>query len=136
MVASTSGRCASAFSCSQLVRIRYNNACFCGRRLDRDGVSLRSSRLARDARFPARDPNQELPVYDPDKVLERLNKTLRRRLSDRIEAVFEAACITGGLETAADLLVVLGNVRSGDIAHLAMSGGSATTQWRRHKRNC
>jgi len=30
---------------------------------------LRSPRLARDARFPARDPNQELAVYDPDRVL-------------------------------------------------------------------
>ena len=27
---------------------------------------FRSPRLARDAGFSARDPNQELPVYDPD----------------------------------------------------------------------
>ena len=75
------------------------------------GFPYRSPRLARDAGFSARDPNQELPVYDPDKVLERLNKTLRRRLSDRIEAVFQATCMTGELDTAADLLTVLGNVR-------------------------
>jgi len=72
---------------------------------------LRSPRLARDARFLARDPNQELPVYDPDRVLERINKTLRRRLSDRVEAVFQAACMTGELDTAADLLTVLANMR-------------------------
>ena len=75
------------------------------------GSPFRSPRLAGDARFSAREPNQELPVYDPDKVLERLNKTLRRRLSDRIEAVFQATCMTGELDTAADLLTVLGNVR-------------------------
>jgi hypothetical protein len=74
------------------------------------GSPFRSPRLARDARFSARDPNQELPVYE-DRVLERINKTLRRRLSDRIEAVLQAACVTGELDTAADLLVVLGNVR-------------------------
>jgi hypothetical protein len=35
----------------------------------------------------------------------------RRRLSDRVEAVFQAACMTGDLDTAADLLTVLGNMR-------------------------
>jgi hypothetical protein len=35
----------------------------------------------------------------------------RVRLSDRIGAVFQAACMTGELDTAADLLVVLRNVR-------------------------
>jgi hypothetical protein len=72
---------------------------------------LRNPRLARDARFSARDPSRELPVDDPDSILERINKTLRRRLSDRIEAVFQAACMTGELDTAADLLTVLANVR-------------------------
>ena len=75
------------------------------------GSPLRSPRLARDARFSARDPNTEQAIFDPDRVLERISKTLRRRLSDRIEAVFQAACMTGELDTAADLLTVLGNVR-------------------------
>lgn len=75
------------------------------------GSPFRSPRLARDARFSACDTNQDLPVYDPDKVLERISKTLRRRLSDRIEAVFQAACMTGELDTATDLLTVLGNAR-------------------------
>ena len=72
---------------------------------------FRNPRVARDARFSARDPSRELPVDDPDSILERINKTLRRRLSDRIEAVFQAACVTGELETAAELITVLGNVR-------------------------
>ena len=99
------------------------------------GSPFRSPRLARDARFSARDPNTEQAIFDPDRVLERISKTLRRRLSDRIEAVFQAACMTGELDTAADLLTVLGNVRERDAVHLATNGGSATTQWRRHKRN-
>ena len=57
---------------------------------------FRNPRLTRDPKFSASHPHRELAVYDPDGVLERLNKTLRRRLSDRIEAVFRAACIYGG----------------------------------------
>jgi hypothetical protein len=72
---------------------------------------FRNPRLTRDARFSAPNANREVPIYDPDGVLERLNKTLRRRLSDRIEAVFHASCVTGELETAAELITVLGNVR-------------------------
>jgi hypothetical protein len=74
------------------------------------GSPFRSPRLARDARFSARDRNTEQAISDPDRVLERISKTLRRRLSDRIEPVFQA-CMTGELDTAADLLTVLGNVR-------------------------
>jgi hypothetical protein len=65
----------------------------------------------------------------------RNSRLTRVRLSDRIGAVFQAACMTGELDTAADLLTVLGNVRERDAVHLATNGGSATTQWRRHKRN-
>jgi hypothetical protein len=84
---------------------------FCRRSLIAMGFPYRSPRLARDARFLARDRNTEQAISDPDRVLERISKTLRRRLSDRIEAVFQAACMTGELDTAADLLTVLGNVR-------------------------
>ncbi len=65
---------------------------------------FRHPRVARDARFSTLNGNREVPIYDPDGVLARINKTLRRRLSDRIEAVFQAACVTGELETAADLI--------------------------------
>lgn len=41
----------------------------------------------------------------------RNSRLTRVRLSDRIGAVFQAACMTGELDTAADLLVVLRNVR-------------------------
>ena len=75
------------------------------------GFPYRSPRLARDARFSARDRNTEQAISDPNRVLERISKMLRRRLSDRIEPVFQAACMTGELDTAADLLTVLGNVR-------------------------
>jgi hypothetical protein len=72
---------------------------------------LRSPRLRARCRFPARDRNTEQAISDPNRVLERISKMLRRRLSDRIEPVFQAACMTGELDTAADLLTVLGNVR-------------------------
>jgi hypothetical protein len=73
--------------------------------------AFRNPRLARDAKFSAYDASREVPIYDPDGVLERLNKTLRRRLADRMEAVFHASCVTGELETAAELITVLGNVQ-------------------------
>jgi len=72
---------------------------------------LRSPRIRARCRFPARDRNTEQAISDPNRVLERISKMLRRRLSDRIEPVFQAACMTGELDTAADLLTVLGNVR-------------------------
>jgi hypothetical protein len=40
-------------------------------------------------------------------VHERLNRVLRRRLSDRVMDVFQEACISGDLDTAEELLVVI-----------------------------
>jgi hypothetical protein len=37
----------------------------------------------------------------------RLNRSLRRRLSDQVDYVFQAACLSGDLATAEDLLGVL-----------------------------
>jgi hypothetical protein len=40
-------------------------------------------------------------------VRERINRVFRRRLSDRVTEVFDEACISGDLDTAEELLVVL-----------------------------
>ena len=40
-------------------------------------------------------------------VRERLNRALRRRLSDRVMDVFHEACMTSDLDTAEELLAVL-----------------------------
>jgi hypothetical protein len=71
---------------------------------------FRNPRVARGARFSARDPNKEIEVYDPEGVLSRINHTLRRRLADRVEALFQATCVAGQLDTADDLVTVLANV--------------------------
>jgi hypothetical protein len=39
--------------------------------------------------------------------LKTMQRSLRRRLSDRIEAVFEEACVSGDLQTAETLLVAI-----------------------------
>jgi hypothetical protein len=40
-------------------------------------------------------------------VRDRINRVLRRRLSDRVSDVFDEACISGDLATAEELLAVL-----------------------------
>jgi hypothetical protein len=49
-------------------------------------------------------------------VLGQLNRTFRRRLSDRVEDLFQDACVAGDLDTAEELLNVLENMqkRRGD----------------------
>jgi hypothetical protein len=42
-----------------------------------------------------------------DVVRDRMNRTLRRRLSDRVMDVFHESCIAGDLDTAEDLLAVM-----------------------------
>jgi hypothetical protein len=39
--------------------------------------------------------------------MDRVNRTLRRRLSDRVEDLFQAACLAGDLDAADALLTVL-----------------------------
>jgi hypothetical protein len=70
---------------------------------------LRNPRLARYARFVPCDLNRELHGDAEERLLDRTNRALRRRLSDRIQTVFQATCAAGDLETAADLLIVLTN---------------------------
>jgi hypothetical protein len=46
-------------------------------------------------------------VRIPGARLARVNQSLRRRLDDEIEAVFNRACATNDLEAAADLLTLM-----------------------------
>ncbi len=66
---------------------------------------FRQPRITRDAKFSSSEREML------EKLTSRINSVLRRRLSDRIEAVFQAARLAGDLETAAELLAVLVNVR-------------------------
>ena len=43
--------------------------------------------------------------------MSRINSVLRRRLSDRVEALCRTTCVLGDLETAVDLLAVLTKVQ-------------------------
>lgn len=52
-------------------------------------------------------PPAEQPPPISVVVRHRINRTLRRRLSDRVVDVFQEACMTGDLETAEELLQVL-----------------------------
>lgn len=72
---------------------------------------FRQPRVACEAWFSAGDPNRQFQVYDPEAVTKRINSMLRRRLSDRVETLFQATRTAGDLETAADLLEVLVNVQ-------------------------
>jgi hypothetical protein len=60
--------------------------------------------------FTRRDipPLPAVPV--PVVVRERMNRLLRRRLSDHVMDVLNEACISGDLETAEELLAVLENM--------------------------
>ncbi len=69
-----------------------------------------STVVAQDASLSPPDPHRKIPVYDPQGIADRLNRTFRRRLSDRIESVFQEACLSGDLDTAEELLSVLVNL--------------------------
>jgi hypothetical protein len=73
--------------------------------------SFRRLRIGRNARFATPDLTRNIPLYDPEGVISRINSVLRRRLSDRVEVVFQATCMAGDLETAADVLTVLANLQ-------------------------
>lgn len=47
------------------------------------------------------------PTKVPASRLDRVNRTLRRRFDDIIDEAFQHACITGDLETAADVVDLL-----------------------------
>jgi hypothetical protein len=66
---------------------------------------FRQPRIARDAKFSSSEKEVS------ERLTSRINSVLRRRLSDRIEAVLRMAHLAGDLETAAELLGVLTNLR-------------------------
>lgn len=72
---------------------------------------FRNPLVARDANLTPPDPRRRLEVYDPQGFMDRLNRTFRRRLSDRVEALFQEACLDGDLDTAEELLTVLVNMQ-------------------------
>ncbi|HLJ05411.1 MAG TPA: hypothetical protein VKT26_04030 [Acetobacteraceae bacterium] len=53
---------------------------------------------------PSLPPSQ---VSMSEVVRDRMNRTLRRRLSDRVMDVFNESCIAGDLDTAEELLAVM-----------------------------
>ena len=71
----------------------------------------------RDTREPVRVPvatmvreriNLAFKLREAETVVQRrLNGALRRRLSDRVMAVFHEACLNGDIDTAEELLAVL-----------------------------
>jgi hypothetical protein len=65
-----------------------------------------------DAQLEAPDPGRPIPLYDPEGVLGQINRTLKRRLGDRVEDLFQDACIAGDLDTAEELLTVLENMQN------------------------
>jgi hypothetical protein len=67
-------------------------------------TALISDRFVR-AELPPPDPPSLSPITTM--VRTRINRVLRRRLSDRVAEVFEEACVGGDLETAEELLEVL-----------------------------
>jgi hypothetical protein len=52
-----------------------------------------------------------IPLYDPGGLMDQLNRPFRRRLGDRVEDLFQDACITADLDTAEKLLAVLENMQ-------------------------
>jgi hypothetical protein len=67
--------------------------------------------VASDARLEAPDPRRPIPLYDPDGAAWARNRVFRRRLRDRIEDLFQDACVSGDLATAEELLTVLENAQ-------------------------
>jgi hypothetical protein len=63
--------------------------------------------VASDARLAAPELQRPIQLYDPQGILGRINRTFRRRLRDRVEDLFQDACISGDLATAEELLTVL-----------------------------
>jgi hypothetical protein len=71
---------------------------------------FRQPRLARNASFAASTLAKETQLLDHS-ILARINSVLRRRLADRVEALFQTSCASGDLETADEVLVVLANMQ-------------------------
>lgn len=52
------------------------------------------------------------PPRPPEVRLDRIHQTWRRRLDDAVEDVFRQACLAGDLDTAEQLLDVLGSMHT------------------------
>lgn len=72
---------------------------------------FRQPRIRQNPRVHAADETREVAVFDPDEITNRINSVLRRRLADRVEAMLQATCVAGDLETASDLLEVLAKMQ-------------------------
>ena len=68
--------------------------------------------VASDARLAAPELQRPIQLYDPQGILGRINRTFRRRLRDRVEDLFQDACIFGDLATAEELLTVLEHMQA------------------------
>lgn len=67
--------------------------------------------VASEAHLGAPDAQRRIPLYDPAGSSGRLNRGFRRRLRDRVEDLFQDACVSGDLDTAEELLAVVENMQ-------------------------
>ena len=70
----------------------------------------RVSFLVRNAALPPPPTERRLEVYDSSVIRDRLNRTMRRRLSDDLETLIRKACMVGRHDTADELLITLRNL--------------------------
>ncbi len=97
--------------------------------------------VASDARLAPPDLLRPIQLYDPQGILGRISRTFRRRLGDRVEDLFQDACISGDLATAEELLAVLEHMhaRRSDgpdrraISTLVRQGTRGTRQTQAHR---
>ena len=70
----------------------------------------RFSFMLRNAALPPPPTERRLGVYDANVIRDRLNRSMRRRLSDDLETLIRKACMVGRHDTADELLVTLRNL--------------------------
>lgn len=67
----------------------------------------RVSFFIRNAALPPPAAERRLEVYDSSVIRDRLNRSMRRRLSDDLDSLIRKACLVGRHDTADELLTVL-----------------------------
>jgi hypothetical protein len=70
----------------------------------------RISFFVRNAALPPPPSDRRLETYDSAIIRDRLNRSMRRRLSDDLETLIRKSCLVGRLDTADELLVTLRNL--------------------------